>query len=182
MPSIKRQPSLTTSCCASHCKGVYVSLFLKTLLRMNDTDTRKKKNSKTVIGSLTKRQIWNIQSRLQMIGVGRCFANSFRQLQGGSRVWSSHRLNTSTIMHTETRLYMQETERQRQTNTVTHTHTQRGMLLSHTARKLTLSTSHSSWCIALKPVEYDFRVFRFLQWAVDPVLKRLVNQSNPSLF
>lgn len=129
MPSIKRQPSLTTSCCASHCKGVYVFFFLKTLLRMNDTDTRKK-NSKTVIGSLTKRQIWNIQSRLQMIGVGRCFANSFRQLQGGSRVWSSHRLNTSTIMHTETRLYMQETERQRQTNTVTHTH--RGACFSHT--------------------------------------------------
>lgn len=120
MPSIKRPPSLTTSCCASHCKGVCVSLFLKTLLQMNDTDTRK--NSKTVIGSLTKRQIWNMQSRLQMIGVGRCFANSFRQLQGGSRVWSSQRPNTSTIMHTETRLYMQETERQRQTNTVTHTH------------------------------------------------------------
>lgn len=179
MPSIKRPPSLTTSCCASHCKGVYVSLFLKTLPRMNDTDTRKK-NSKTVIESLTKRQIWNMQSRLQMIGVGRCLANSFRQLQGGSRVWSSQRPNTSTIMHTETRLYMQETERQRQTNTVTHT--QRGMLLSHTAQKLTLCTSHSSWCIALKPAEYDFRVFRFLQSAVDSVLKRLVNQSNPSLF
>lgn len=92
---------------------------------MNDTD--KRKNSKTVIGSLTKRQIWNMQSRLQMIGVQRCFGNSFRAAAEFEAARDQTRVRSCTRRHGCTCKRQKDKDKQTQS----HIHTDGHASLTH---------------------------------------------------